>query len=86
MDDTFAPEVKQLLIYPNPANEQVTLELEEAATATVRIFDANGRVVRNVITNNGLRIVVNTADLQAGMYYVEALQGNDRYIQKLIID
>ncbi|MEL6275545.1 MAG: T9SS type A sorting domain-containing protein [Bacteroidota bacterium] len=86
IDDVFAPEVKQLLLYPNPADAQITLELEDVAPAIVRIFDASGRVVRNVITNNGLRIVVNTADLKAGMYYVEALQGSDRYIQKLIID
>lgn len=63
-------------IYPNPAQEQVTINLGDAATGrtNVRVCDASGRVVyenaNELAATSGKRITVQTGDLAPGLYQV----------------
>lgn len=63
-------------LYPNPAQDQVTIDLSAVAGTrnTVRISDASGRIVyenANALSQNGGgRLTIATADLAIGTYQV----------------
>jgi hypothetical protein len=56
-------------LYPNPAQESTTLEMNDDSTYDIRVFDMNGKMVFNdkVI---GTKQRINTSDYQPGMYFV----------------
>lgn len=70
--------VEVLLIFPNPASEQVSIqfELPEKVNYRVSIVDQQGRIVRSlaekVAAMPGIcREVMTVADLAPGTYFVE---------------
>lgn len=70
-------------IYPNPANESITVK-GKFQTATLRVYDMQGtqvQVVRKVQANNSLDIT-NLAD---GLYMVQAESQNARSSKRLLI-
>lgn len=85
VNDIFVPGVEALRIFPNPANEQVTLEFQGSEAATIQLFDASGRQVRSLVSTFGQQVPVDISGLQAGMYYLRAEQAGVRYAQKLIV-
>jgi hypothetical protein len=71
-------------LYPNPANNNVTIKLTENVNAMATILDLNGKVVKsNAI--NGVTFTLNTADLISGVYFVQLSNGNEVMTKKLII-
>lgn len=86
VQDIFSPSAKSLKVYPNPAKPgAVRIELGTEEASVIRLFDANGRVVSTMQSSNGKNVVFQTGKLSAGIYYFQALQGRDLYVQKLII-
>ncbi len=70
-----------LEIYPNPANNMITIEWKGGIYAEVIIYDMIGRQVESFIATGG-RKYLDTSDWQKGMYFVQ-IEG--REVQKLII-
>jgi len=84
--DIFSPSAKSLKVYPNPALPgNINLELESDGEATVRLFDLQGRLLRTMLSSWGKNLVFQTGNLPTGTYYIQALQGKDVYVQKLVI-
>lgn len=84
--DIFSPSAKSLKVYPNPALPgNINLELESDDAVTVRLFDLQGRLVRTMLSSWGKNLVFQTGNLPTGTYYIQALQGKDVYVQKLVI-
>jgi predicted Fe-Mo cluster-binding NifX family protein len=77
--------VKSLTLYPNPANQLVTLELENEAPARIRIFNLNGQLMKLIKTDRQRIISVPTGDLIEGVYTVQAEQDGVFYVQKLVL-
>ncbi|MGB1057180.1 MAG: T9SS type A sorting domain-containing protein, partial [Flavobacteriales bacterium] len=73
-----------IAMYPNPANDQVVLELPGTQFASLRIQDATGREVYSM-DNLQSRHVVSTADLANGMYQVIVTTGGKKEIKSLVI-
>lgn len=67
-----------MVVYPNPANTEVNIELGSAIKedGIIRIMDLNGRVVRTEKLS-AYQTKIQTADLSKGMYMLEvqAIQG-----------
>jgi PKD repeat protein len=61
----------KLNLYPNPANEQVTIEAPRALD-TIRIYDLTGRTVLVSESIGSPRTTINVAAFTAGVYFVEA--------------
>lgn len=85
---TFIPSVEDassIKLYPNPAANEFTLEMNTSA-AYIQVCDINGKTVMTV-TANGARSTVNVADLAPGLYIVKAMSNNDETLtmQKLAI-
>ncbi len=62
----------KLMAYPNPANEEVTLEHRKVIRGTeMRIFSADGRIMKVVIPTEGSsHTPVNIAGFKPGLYFV----------------
>ncbi len=82
----FVPEAAELKLYPNPADQLVTIELEDEAAADIVVYNLNGQLMRRLQSDFGKQVQLNTADLEAGIYVVQARQNGKLFVQKLIIE
>lgn len=69
----------QLAIFPNPAQDRITLDLS-AFTGTLRLelLDALGRTVQQQVVSAG-PCVVNVSACPPGMYLVRIIPYSDQY-------
>jgi hypothetical protein len=79
------PEEALLKVYPNPATDQLTLQLPEAAgPVQVQLFDPLGRLhYQAVLRGTDGKRVVNLAGLPAGLYVVRAESGGKTHRVKV---
>jgi len=73
------------LLYPNPADETVTIEFEASGESNIiRIFDIQGKVVYNNTEESTIHHI-QCAQFESGIYFVRLITGNRQITQKLII-
>lgn len=84
-------ENNKMLIFPNPANEIATLiiEMPEQNNARIRIFNALGRQIREIIEKRThakeVQIEIETQNLPNGVYFVQ-IEINEKIItHKLVV-
>ena len=68
-----------LTLFPNPANESVTLQGENLGV--VSLYNALGQKVETFFTNES-RLVIPTAKYQEGIYFIKS---NNGMTQRLVI-
>lgn len=75
----------QLLVYPNPANDNFVVQLESQEEGTISIYSLGGsEVVSTPI--QGLQTIINTTYLSKGIYFINVQTKNKLYENmKLII-
>ncbi|MCF8408833.1 MAG: T9SS type A sorting domain-containing protein [Crocinitomicaceae bacterium] len=74
-----------LLVYPNPAQEVITIQLKEEIDATFTLMDSKGVEVRsNDLT--GLFTTINTSGLSNGIYFLSINDGNSTSTTKIILN
>ncbi len=78
--------IKELKLYPNPANNMLNIELETDAPAQIELYNLNGQMLKAVSINFGGTVQLDVSQLQKGMYVVKATQNNEIYTQKLVIE
>ena len=76
-----------IILSPNPATDQIWVNSSSKPITEIEIFDLSGRSLIHQKTDGaGLtRVVVNVASLQSGVYIVQAVCGDERSTQKLVI-
>ena len=84
--EVFNPEVEKLTVFPNPAGQMITIELEQDEAAVINVFHMNGQHVKGLRSNFGRRLQMNVHDLPAGMYVIQARQGGKVYAQQIVIE
>ena len=69
---------EELVLFPNPANEALTLNLREAATSNVlvTITDATGRTIQSEVFAPAKQFTITTNTLAGGLYFVRINAGN----------
>ncbi len=76
-------------IYPNPAKNEISISFLTVASnqSNITIYNLLGKVVleMNSIDTNGLN-VINVSNLPEGLYFVGVTIGNNKQLQKLIIN
>jgi len=70
-----------LNIYPNPSSGQLNIEME--GIYTIRVFNHLGQLILDSKVVDHL-IVLDLTGYADGMYYIEAIQGNNRQVGKII--
>ncbi|MNE33058.1 hypothetical protein D3C80_1267030 [compost metagenome] len=71
-------------LYPNPANESVTLS-GLSGNETISIVDLAGKTVFST-ENSGTTQTINVADVQAGIYNVVVISNGSKVTKKLTIN
>jgi hypothetical protein len=72
-------------IYPNPAQQQFTIEGNQLEDVKVEITDILGRQIHAIQQSKVNKIEVNTADMSPGLYQVKMSKGNAYEIQSILI-
>jgi hypothetical protein len=63
--------IAQFSVYPNPANDKITVVIDEASESVVTIRDTKGSVVYEAaLFNDNSVYEINVSDLQNGMYFI----------------
>ncbi len=76
----------RIAIYPNPANNEVTITLKNAATGTITLQDIAGRILIQLNMNDNNRTYqLNTTQLAAGTYILQVQHAAGAYTQRVAI-
>ena len=77
---------RNFTIYPNPAQDQVVIKsLITAGTATVSVYDLNGREMLSEAVDFSSEVKLNTQNLASGVYLISIDGGAYKHTAKLII-
>jgi uncharacterized repeat protein (TIGR01451 family) len=76
----------QVLIYPNPANNILTIDMQNISIENCTITNTLGQIVYNSANeiNANHKIQLNIADLNAGVYFLKVRASNGSYAAKFI--
>ncbi|GBL34678.1 hypothetical protein EMGBS15_02730 [Filimonas sp.] len=87
--NSFATEVlyikeqrNMITIYPNPANEEITIESTKEFS-TVEIYSVLSKLVYKSKVNHSTQLKINTKELSAGIYSVKI---DGKYFKKFVIE
>jgi hypothetical protein len=73
------------LIYPNPANDNVTIDLNENVNAAnVILYDLPGEIISESKISNGYRAKIDVRNLAGGIYFVEIKSGDRKQVYKFV--
>ena len=72
-----------LLIYPNPAIKEITIEADKEITH-ISIADSDGSVIRNLSPHNEI-VTIETDDLSSGIYFLNVITKDGKKIKKQFI-
>lgn len=74
-------------VYPNPADEYVTVEVSDDVTIeTIQLVDLTGRVVKNWTWNSGSKMNLEINDVPNGYFIIQMFSGNQKWTKKLLIN
>ena len=73
---------KEVVAYPNPFSDEITLELKEKNTAQIEMIDCTGKVLLSQTLNPDGRI--ETHHLTSGLYFLKVSSENGSTIKKMI--
>ncbi|NLD64913.1 MAG: T9SS type A sorting domain-containing protein [Bacteroidales bacterium] len=76
-----------LLIYPNPADDcvSITLDQEYIADCIVEIYDSSGRLTRSNHFSEGTKLEIDLSGLPAGTYNMIIYKNNKLFSRKIIV-
>lgn len=87
--DVKIENTNQLNIYPNPANDQLTIEFSTPTSdhASVELLDLNGKVIytENISGNTNYKKMINSGLMPNGVYLLQVKQGTFLQNIKLVI-
>lgn len=76
--------MNNIRVYPNPASEQLNIELSHQGNAQMHFYNMNGQKVHSISLNNE-NSVVNINGLEPGLYILELVSGNKVSREKIMI-
>lgn len=77
--------VLETRIFPNPAQNRVAVELENADEAQVTLYSNTGQLMQVPSRQVENAIVMNTSTLSSGLYYIQVKVGDTVEYHKLVI-
>ncbi|MEN0003096.1 MAG: T9SS type A sorting domain-containing protein, partial [Bacteroidota bacterium] len=77
---------ESLELFPNPAREQVHLQLHQGTIEQVRLLGMDGKMLQQFSATNGLIEQIDIAHLRVGVYIVQVVTSEGKWAnQKLVI-
>ena len=74
--------VKTLKLYPNPANNEITIDGISIPNCSIDIYDGQGRLVVNYELKIGFQ-KINISNLSDGLYLAQIKEGNGKQIKSI---
>ncbi|MCK9256196.1 MAG: T9SS type A sorting domain-containing protein, partial [Bacteroidales bacterium] len=74
-----------ILVFPNPGNSQIFIDLKDTEADIINIYDANAKCVISKTNAKGL-INIDTSNLQTGVYLLSIISDNTIVNSKFIIE
>jgi hypothetical protein len=75
----------EVKLYPNPANEMVTIEVFNGFNNNINILDLSGKLLKSIQSMKAITNI-NLSTLQAGVYFISINNENGTIIKKLIVE
>ncbi|MGH1434332.1 MAG: M43 family zinc metalloprotease [Lewinella sp.] len=75
-----------LQLYPNPATDYLIIQRDNTASATVRLHNAQGQVVKQWLSCTQNRLEVATSSLPAGLYYVQYISREGQLTKAVVVE
>jgi hypothetical protein len=87
--ESFAFEVAEMLLYPNPAQDYALLQISNIKSdkLNINVTDINGRILQQQSIQNigsSHQTVINVADFAAGIYFINITDGKNSTTERLI--
>jgi len=76
--------MQEIRIYPNPASEQITLDLGDIENCRLQIIDITGRMLKQYLIHSN-RTVIPLTQFESGAYFFVIDNGISRKTNKVII-
>lgn len=75
-----------IIVFPNPTNQQLNLQVNEGHIEEVRIYSINGRLVfKNTYNSNGSEIIIPTDQFKQGTYLLKGRTQNTSFSKQFIV-
>jgi hypothetical protein len=75
----------EIIVYPNPATDQITIILPSSDKYEVNLVNINGQMVCTPLINNGTRLNLNVSRLNPGIYFIEISHNGNTETKKIMI-
>jgi hypothetical protein len=75
----------EILLYPNPAKDELNLKWNASNNISVTIFNSIGQELSTLILTKD-KSIIDISELQNGLYFLKVNDGNKTGIKKLIVD
>ncbi|MCC6252257.1 MAG: CotH kinase family protein [Bacteroidia bacterium] len=82
--NTLTNQGQKLIVYPNPAQEKITIQSSSNDLKLVKIYNILGHEVLQTMAS-GMQSDINLSDLSEGIYFVKATQNGEEFSHKIII-
>ena len=81
-------EAVNFTIYPNPAKDEVTIQLVNSSfgIGKINVLDIQGKMILKDIKFQDQTSTLDISNLESGLYFVELTIGNESTVQKLIVN
>jgi hypothetical protein len=81
-------EINNVIVYPNPANNELYVKLTNNSNSWIEIINDNGQLVFSSLEkpNNSNIIKIETANLAMGVYAIKIINDSKPFIRKVLIN
>jgi glucose/arabinose dehydrogenase len=85
--DVHENEELPITIFPNPANDLLSLHVASSTETTFNIFDAGGRLAMQVTSNGTSAVTMDVSTLHEGVYSIQgnSADGKTTQVRKLVV-
>src|SRR5690606_5635164 len=71
-----------IIIYPNPANNYLTIDGNQIQNLSISLYDITGRILFTNTFDN--KIIIDISKFTSGIYFVEVGKKDSKLVQKII--
>jgi len=79
----FTANAANLVVYPNPSNDQATILFQNADV--INVMDLNGKLISQITNFPGNKIDLNTSDWENGIYIIQLINDGKVEAKKLTV-